>query len=110
MIKVRKGDTIHGILWVSTARTRQITRGEPYPIRTRFLYHKIKIRNAKQVEGDVTRGLIATNPGMKEHGSVNLTDAVTELRDGNTAVFIKYDEAIVSLDLFHQFGSHTTRL
>ena len=39
---------------------------------------------------------------MHEHGSVNLTDAVTELREKGKAVFIKYDEAIV-LDLFHQF-------
>ena len=99
-LKVRKGETIHGILWVSTAQTRRVNNGMPYPM---FLYHEIKIKSAKQVEGLVTRGLVGTSPGMHEHGSVNLTDAVTELREnGDKAVFIKYDEAIV-LDLFHQF-------
>ena len=98
-LKVREGEIIHGILWVNTKRTRKITGGSPYPM---FLYHGLKIRDCKDVEGLATRCLIGTSPDMHEPGSVNLTDAVTELREKGKAVFIKYDEAIV-LDLFHQF-------
>ena len=67
-----------------------------------FLYHGLKIRDGKDVEGLATQCLIGTSPDMHESGSVNLTDAVTELREKGKAVFIKYDEAIV-LDVFHQF-------
>lgn len=93
-LKVREGEIIHGILWVNTARI-----GKVYPM---FLYHGLKIRDRKYVEGLAKRCLIGTSPDMHEPGSVNLTDEVTELREKGKAVFIKYDEAIV-LDLFHQF-------
>ena len=98
-LKVREGEIIHGILWVNTKRTRKITGGSPYPM---FLYHGLTIRDCKDVEGIATRCLIGTSPRDHESGSVNLTDAVTELREKGKAVFIKYDETIV-LDVFHQF-------
>ena len=62
-LKVREGEIIHGILWVNTARTRKITGGDAYPM---FLYHGLKIRDRKSVEGVAKQCLIGTSPGDHE--------------------------------------------
>lgn len=98
-LKVRKGETIHGIIFVNTDRTRAMNDGIAYPM---FLFHGIKIANAKKVAGSATRCLIATFAGDHEPGGVDIVDSVTELRTGNDkAVFIKFPEEVV-LHFFHE--------
>lgn len=99
-LKVRKGDIIHGILWISTNKTREIMDGKPYPM---FLYHKLKVHDVKELTGNAQQVLCATLANCHESGSVSINDAVNDFRkDGDKAVFIKYDESIV-LDFFYQF-------
>ena len=97
-LKVRKGEIIHGIIFVKNDRTRAMSV-MAYPM---FLYHGVKIANAKKVAGSATRCLIATFAGDHEPGGVDIVDAVTELRTGNDkAVFIKFPEEVV-LHFFHE--------
>lgn len=98
-LKVRKGETIHGIIFVNTDRTRAMNDGIAYPM---FLFHGIKIDDATKVEGLATRCLIATFAADHEPGGVDIVDSVTDLRTGNDkAVFIKFPEEVV-LHFFYQ--------
>ena len=92
-LKVRKGEIIHGIIFVKTDRFREMTDGISQPM---FLFHGLKIANAEKVAGSATRCLIANFANDHEPGPADIVDAVTELRTGNDkAVFIKFPEEVV---------------
>ena len=93
-LTARRGETIHGIMWLKNEQTDQ----QFYPM---ILYHKLRVQKPTRLAGYAERVLWANFCDCHEPGSVDIAQCVDDLREDSEAVFVAYTEDVV-LHFFHR--------